>query len=288
VYVTDPVKRKEVLDSIFEKYGVRPEDFTVKLGSGGKVEIVGPPSLGKAIRNKTGVDLLHHTITTTNFSGGSMSNEGQQAVINGIADMLKDGQALRSSVQRALHGSRAIGQSTYRDIETGGADYVFFTPSDMSSGMASHILYGENSTSGVTFVYDSETMFRRIDFYANEGDYFGFRTVPEESLEPTTDYVIDKVKRTSYEVMFKGEVSHDDIGFILVSSRDKKDALVKALEDRGVTEIGGKPVRQVVTFGISKDDEALENPIVQKYIDPAYIKFIRGAQTSKTPPQPQA
>jgi hypothetical protein len=274
MFLTDPNERRAVLDKIFESYGVRPEDFSIKIGSGGKVEIIGPPQLGSAVRNRTGVDLLLHSLSTSNFLRDSRYVSEQDQVASGLADMLKEGQALRSTVQRVLHGSRTTGQSSLRDIETGGADYVFFTPSDMSSSRSTEIYYGASGIDDVTIVYDSESMFRRIDFYANRGDDYGFREVPAESPEPQADFVIDRVTKSSYEVMFKGEVSHDNIGFIIVKSKSVKEALVKALEDRGITEIGGKPVRQVVSYGLYKDKDALQNPLVEKYVDPEYLASV--------------
>lgn len=280
-YVSNPAKRAELLDRIFDKYGVRASDFEVRVGSTGRVEIIGPESLGKAIRNETEIDILLHTLSVENFvarSYDSVSDRLDQ-VMDGFANMLKPGQGLRSTTSRRLRGSSASGQSSTRDVETGGADYVYMSPSGSQSSWSVQ-LYGGTSwdDAGISVIYDPETMFRRIDWYANQDDLYGFRETPSEyNPEENFDFIVERAKPRSHEVMFKGDVGNDAIAFIVVNNKTAKEVLLTKLREKGVETINGQPIEVVVTYGIVKDRVALEgNKFSTTIGDREYLESVAG------------
>jgi DNA polymerase III epsilon subunit-like protein len=253
-YPTNEVARAAQLAEINSKYGVSADQFELRVGTSGRIELVGPPSLGEAIRNKTRVDLIFHSITQGNFIDGTRGGFQPDAVANGIANMFKPGQGLRSTNSRVLRGGTEVGASSQTDTETGGADYVFTTPADGVSGLASNIHKGTGGWGTTFIVYDAPELFRRVDFFGNKDDEFGRRRAPKREEEKAdTDWVIDDIVPGAYELMFKGEIGHDAVAFIVVGNESEKNRLVTALKARGINKIGGQAVEVVVTYGIAND-----------------------------------
>jgi len=139
---------------------------------------------------------------------------------------------LLSTTVRWSEGIPTSGQSSSRDIETGGADYVFTTPKSNTDSENSSLLPG--------LWFDAERTFQRLDFWANKGDQFGKRV----GKSP-----IDQAVPGGYEVMFKGRLSFDDAAVLMVKDEDMRTRVITKLRQKGITQLGGRPLEAVVMTG---------------------------------------
>jgi hypothetical protein len=122
--------------------------------------------------------------------------------------------------------------SSKEDIGTGGAAYVFTRAKD----------YAKSTISGddmALIFYDPLKAYQRVDFYANEHDEYGRRFDNHDVIQNAKAYFSDS------EVMFKNGLSADE-GLGMLLSPDMRQRVLKALEERGVKEIGGMPADKFV------------------------------------------
>jgi hypothetical protein len=84
--------------------------------------------------------------------------------------------------------------------------------------------------------YDPELLFQRLDFWANKKDSYGRRG----------GLPIPDAKPGSYELMFKSRLGIDDMKVIVVKDQDMRTRLITKLRQKGITEIGGKPLEQMI------------------------------------------
>jgi hypothetical protein len=232
-------ERAESLQRIKDKWGITPENVTITTGAGGRIEMRLDPESAKKVAKKTNVKVLLHTLRSANRSEmqGPKSGETEEQARDRIADYFADRMAtpqggLLATTTRWSEGIPTSGQSSSRDIETGGADYVFTTPKSAPNS--------ENTRLLPSIWFDAERTFQRLDFWANQSDQFGKRV----GKSP-----IDQTVPGGYEVMFKGRLSFDDAAVIMVKDQDMRTRLITKLRQKGITQIGGRPLEAVIMTG---------------------------------------
>ncbi|WJZ48510.1 hypothetical protein [Actinomycetia phage DSL-LC01] len=264
--------RKQELEKIQRTYGWSPDQFEVVRSSTGKLEVRIPEDVAKKIAKETRTKSLRHTSTLYNairavypqFSvmqlrDGSDHTPQFQVGAAFVADLLagknNSGGRLMSSRRRFTHGAVTTGQSSEADITEGeGGDYVYFTPTTYEGQTAR----GNDDAMFIEFNFDPEVMYRRIDFYANEIDN---GTGAREAVSR----VLDEARADNYEVMFKGAVTLDGLQSVVVS-KEVRPFLIEQLEKRGVTQINGKDIRDMILYGgrgADQDTRAIEKEIAE-------------------------
>lgn len=159
----------------------------------------------------------------------------------GLAQMLSTG-VLASTERRATMGTATgIGQSEYADKQSGGANSVFLRVSSKAAG-------------GPALVWDDpHVLMRRADYYGYKGDHFGAINPANShySGAMTRDPLkIAKFGSGNNEVMFRDGI--DLLGAeapsrIVCQGAKERAAVLKLLTERGITELRGRPIDQVVT-----------------------------------------
>jgi len=221
-------QRKKTLEAIETTWKVKAADMEIRAGSAGRIELVLPDAIAESIADVTGVTSFKHAV-----SGGHNRNR----LLN---IMLHPAQALMSTTVRRSEGvgSVDIGMSEQEDIESGGADYIFTSPSSEWKG--SHV--------GVIY-FSPSRLFKRTDFYTNSGDNYGKRAGGHDIIATTTPY--------AHETIWKHRVGFEDAYGMVVDSDDRL-WFIEELKLRGITHIGGRPVEDfIMTPGTKLDPELL-------------------------------
>ena len=230
-------ERAASLQRIKDAWGITPENVTITTGAGGRIEMRLDPESAKKIANKTGIKVLRHTLRSSYSMQGAKQGETDEEARDRVAQYFVNRVStpqggLLSTTVRWSEGIPTSGQSSSRDIETGGADYVFTTPKSNTDSDNSNLLPG--------LWFDAERTFQRLDFWANKGDQFGKRV----GKSP-----IDQAVPGGYEVMFKGRLSFDDAAVLMVKDEDMRTRIITKLRQKGITQLGGRPLEAVVMTG---------------------------------------
>jgi hypothetical protein len=228
-------QRQESLTRIKDKWGIGPENVTITTGAGGRIEMRLDEESAKKIAKKTYIKALRHQLRTTGIAqnpGESDSDHRDRVADYFVSRVATPQGGLLSTTTRWSEGVPTSGMSSQTDINTGGADYVFTTP-----------LHGVNSnTHGLVpqIFFDPNRVFQRLDFWANSTDKFGKRF----GKDP-----ISAAKPGGYEVMFKGRLSFDDAEVLMVQDEDMRTRIITKLRQKGITQIGGRPLEAVIMTG---------------------------------------
>jgi hypothetical protein len=227
--------RQASLARVKEKWGVTPEDVQVVPGASGRVELRLSPEGAQKIWEATGKPAaIQHNLSM--YTGETPGESYQDKEINWLVALFSTPQGgLLSTTTRWSEGIGTNGMSSQSDVGTGGADYVFTKPVANASAKE----YGV-SNSAPALYFDPLKLYQRLDFYANQHDAYGKRT-------PNKD-VISAAKVGAYEVMFKHRISWNDLDVIVMRS-DIRDAVITKLTAMGITELGGRPLDQVIVVG---------------------------------------
>ena len=237
-------QREESLQRIKDKWGIGPENVTIKAGAGGRVEMRLDEESAKKIADKTKIKVLRHNLTGGSANKNASYNETEEEKKERIANYFVSRVAsphggLLSTTTRWSEGVPTGGMSSQADIKTGGADYVFTTPV--------HGVVSKNDSIVPMIYFSAERAFQRLDFWANQSDQFGKRT----GKSP-----IDQAVPGGYEVMFKGRLSFDDAEVLMVSDQTLRTLIITKLRQKGINEIGGRPLEAVIMTG--EDYQALK------------------------------
>jgi hypothetical protein len=261
--------RKNQLENIKKKYGFDSSDITVVRSSTGRIEVRVPSKVAKKISADTDTYTLSHSAnfygflenTFSDFTGfySTITAEHLKAMATRTVNMLvgrnNEGGELKSSRRRFLRGLPVEGQSTQEDIETGeGGDYVFFTPKEWDD--EGNLTDKYSDAKHIEFQFDPDKMYERLDFYANSVDNGTGRRERKDS-------VIDDAAGGGYEVMFKGAVSMDSLRSLVVNP-ELRPYVIEQLEARGITEINGKDIRDIVLYagyGPDQDTRDIEKSL---------------------------
>ncbi|GAB1646816.1 hypothetical protein [Krasilnikovia sp. MM14-A1259] len=160
----------------------------------------------------------------------------------GLTQMLSTG-VLASTERRATMGTATgIGMSEAADKKSGGANSVFLRVS------------GKAPSGGPALVWDDpHVLIRRADWYGYNGDHFG--AINPANSNYSGSLTRDPMKVATFgasnnEVMFREGI--DLLGAeapsrIVCSGAGERAQILKLLTDRGITELRGRPIDQVVT-----------------------------------------
>jgi hypothetical protein len=167
----------------------------------------------------------------------SMTNEQRvETMTNWLVGLIANPQGgLLSTTTRWTEGIGGNGQSSWTDVGTGGADYVFTKP----RRNADKKKYGTSSWLP-TIYFDPKKAYERLDFYANEKDKFGKRQKSKD--------IISAAQVGAYEVMFKQRLAWDDLD-VMVVSKEIHVGVIEGLKARGINNIGGRPIEEVIIVG---------------------------------------
>jgi len=141
-----------------------------------------------------------------------------------------------SSSERVMHGITVKGQSTESDMnKPHSGEGTYFTrrtteTSPLNTGSAL-----------VTYIRPSAIL-SQLSIWGNPGDAWGRRT----SSALNTAYGTGSGSNGGYEILTKSSASPDDIAFFVVSP-----GVIAALKSRGVTEIHGRPIDEIL---VSQND----------------------------------
>ena len=228
-------KRAESLAKVKDKWGLTVDDVIVTTGASGRIEYRLSPEGAKKIWEATGKPaVIHHGLRNPSVLSYTMTDEEKdKAMTDWIVGLIDNPQGgLLSTTARWTEGVGVHGQSSARDIETGGADYVFTRPSSNDGKKR----YG-TSDYVPTLYFDPLKLYERLDFYANYTDKFGARQKNKD--------VISAAKVGAYEVMFKHRLAWEDLDVMVVSKR-VHTGVIEGLKARGITTIGGRPIEEVI------------------------------------------
>ena len=242
-------ERNRALATIEKEWGVTPADVEVVLGPQGRIEYLLPESVANSIVDSTGVKYLNHTISTSAYRKAyresvnepgfveyeDLSPEQRADVIAaGLLEMI-EANGLVASVTRFNEGRQYAGMSSGEDISSGGADYVFFSPSTS---------LGDKTDNGSPYriedaelVFTGEKLFRRSDMYANKSDSYGKRADDRD--------IIDHTRPGADEFMVKHGASLDDARS-LATGRLTRLSLIRMAKEKGITKIGGRDIEDFV------------------------------------------
>ncbi len=158
-----------------------------------------------------------------------------------LLDVLRNGGVLASTERRRLMGvGSGKGMSEGADMQTGGARSVF-------------LRVGSRPSHGpALFWEDPARLLRRADWYAYPTDHFG--SLNPQSSHSTSGQTRDPLAVAGFnggsnEVMFRDGI--DLLGEeaptrVLCSSSSERQQILALLAERGITELAGRPVGEVV------------------------------------------
>ena len=243
-------KRQRMLDKITADWGVSPSDIAVSVSSTGHIEYRMPKDVAIEVEKATGVGYMNHNIFTAAYVKAyekqhqnepgyidyeSMTPRQKADVIaEGLMKLIEAG-GLMSTVSRYQEGRQFTGMSSNEDMGTGGADYVFFTPSDEISSTALTGTPFREQDAVITF--KARDLLERIDIYANRDDKYGERRSSQD--------IISSIGVYTHEFMTKHGASLDDAQYLSVS-RLVRESLLKKLSQQNISKIGGRDVKEVI------------------------------------------
>lgn len=228
-------ERAESLARIEAKYGITPDNVVLTTGASGRIETRLDEAGAQKIVDATGkpAAILHNVTVPYKFSDTKEEKEEKEAQY--IADLLATPQGgLLSTSTRWTEGIGGTGMSSHQDVNTGGADYVFTKPVQNADAK----VYG---TGSVVMYFDPVKVYQRIDFYANYSDKYGKRIANQN--------ILGAAKTGAYEVMFKHRLSYDDLDSVVVRDQAMRTRIISLLRQRGIDEIGGRPLEAVIVIG---------------------------------------
>jgi hypothetical protein len=239
--------RAQVLEDIYEEWGIGPEDVEISIDSSGYITYKVPEEIASRIAKKTNTTTLHHMMSMASIRSylrvavnnyATMPREVKdELAMNVVADVLfgTNGESgLKSTLNRYSEGKYVQGLSSNTDFDTGGADYVFLSPEKEGSS----VNYANAGNEYVRMHFNPEKAYQRLDFYANRFDSFGRRG---DNVD-----VIENAYAGAYEVMFKHGMSMDN-SFGVLLNHENRSALLKIAKERNITEVAGIPIERFLT-----------------------------------------
>jgi hypothetical protein len=230
-------ERAASLEKIKEKYGITPDDVVISAGAAGRIETRLSPEGAQKLVDATGnPEAILHNLTIP-WSAGGQDDESRATWIANLLGTPQGG--LLSTTTRWTEGVGGNGMSSSADVKTGGADYVFTKPLKDATGLR----YG--SSGSFMLYFDPAKLYERLDFYANYSDSYGKRVSNQD--------VIKAAQVGAYELMWKGRVSFDDMIALVVPNQAIRTSVIQKLRQKGINEIGGKPLEAAITIGTEKE-----------------------------------
>lgn len=203
--------RQKTLDSIEAKYGFTADDVEIVVDpqAKGRVNYYIPEAAVEKLIEETGVSpyLVHH------WKHGTSVN-----TVDWYYGMIMSG-GVYSTTNRWMHGINIHGQSSAEDIKANGGNYVFTKTSTQGSSTASNL----------AIYLDTKKILRRLDFYKNNTDGWG-------QLSSGNEDIVEMLKNSSGELMFKKNLSWADVNTISMPS-DLRKQLIEKLTSEGEIDL---------------------------------------------------
>lgn len=156
---------------------------------------------------------------------------------------------LMSATERYARGRIIDDASTEAELHTGGADYVQVR---MVTKDAKNIGFDEVYDAGhCQLVYGPEVL-GRTDWFAYDLDDDGTTTGEKFTSRKYGKELVESLKigqsgfAIANEVRFQTGLSNRDLVAIFTDTQERKQTLIQALEEAGITEIGGKPLSEAI------------------------------------------
>lgn len=216
-------------------FGLNPADLYLSPGLNGQIEVRLPEAVANEIMAKTGVRSFVHTITSRN---------SKAETVQMLADMMQGG--MKSTTTRWTEGLGGRGQSSARDVGTGGADYVF-TRQVSPDGLERMT----RSSYEPAFVFRGDQLLQRTDWFAYTSDNYGAQNIADPSYKSAIG-ARDNLRNLgsngygSQETMFRGRIDMSHLDRLIIRDDAMRQNVKAELERRGITTIGGRPLYQVI------------------------------------------
>lgn len=172
---------------------------------------------------------------------------GTHATPTNAADVIESG--LQGTVERWSNGIYRQGASSFDDMKSGGADSAFarlVTKGNEGSRYASH--YKGDGPYNIVY---SKRVLERTDWYGHHGDSYG-EARPHSSIwrrRPSAQgFVTGQRDRYTYdnEIMFRRFIPTEYMERVDARSEAERQMLLDELRRRGITEVNGKPIEELV------------------------------------------
>jgi hypothetical protein len=255
--VKDQTTRAELLSEIEKEWGVTAQDIVPTVGSHGRVNFLLPDkTVDKMIEVSTttafGHDIsLHHLLadivaqeyakpTGTGNAGKKKTFDGEftgvtmpeaarvEAAATAVANLVKRG--ILSTVTRFNEGLQYKGMSSSDDMYTGGADYIFLSPTRATA--SEYAASRQNTTvTQASLHIDAKNVFNRSDIYANGYDAYGKRIIGTD--------VIESAKPGGYETMVRHGLDIVQPGNTFFVEGTVRERALEMLAADGITEVNG-------------------------------------------------
>ena len=231
------------LKGLEKKYGFSLSEITTEIDSTGRLRFVMPDKVTKAIIKETNKTHLLH-----DFNNSVIRYRGTDEQSDYIVAFIQSGR-LQSTTERYNGGVVSYGMSERKDIRTGGADYVFFSPkkeSEMTKGG------GRN-----TVVFKSDKLLKRTDWFAYSDDSYGVKnpnvggfymgtSSPTGQID-AVDYIAElTTARGAGEVMFLQNVDLNDVEAIYLGGLIREKTLAKLRESGMIMWFDGRELEDVL------------------------------------------
>ena len=287
--IADPAKRAATLAQIEKEHGITVDDLVFSATEQGNVKFRMSEEKAKALAKKLSTDYYVHStdLDATRLPYSAEFNSFITEIMDDISQQQDDlsrqpydikqavtqavllssfltgpRKGLTSTTRRWTNGTGGWGSSSNQDVYTGGADYVFTTPR-RSEWLAAR----EANYYGANFVIDPTKALTRLDFYANRQDEYGKRITSSNIVESAKILNEGRGSDNPYEVMFKDEISVEEMEFVQVSE-SMRQMTIRVLEYQGVREINGVPLEQfVVTKVPAKRRYSEVNTVLTQQLD---------------------
>ena len=272
--VKDQATRAELLSEIKKEWGVTAQDLVPTVGRHGRVNLLLPKETAEAISSQTGTIGFGHDVSiqhilsdleqsdyrhdlnmrpakkkTFESDWGSMlvpQAVRVEATATAVANLVKRG--ILSTVTRSNEGLQYKGLSSNADMSTGGADYIFLSPVDLTRDEYSKT----RPTGGVgtaSLYISAENVFNRSDVYANAYDAYGKRVIGSDT--------VTSAKPGGYETMLRHGLDVVQPGNNFIVEGTVRERALEILAEDGITEINGISLKDFLISSVrSTTDEA--------------------------------
>ncbi len=197
--------------------------------------------------------------------------------LEGTLGILASG-GIMSSQERLARGIIVAGASTWQDFKTGGAANVF---TRMVTDDAAGVKLKSAPFAGDYQVAFKPEVLGRTDWFAYNSDRYG--NMKDDNLFGARKYgaaLLESLRAngrfaTSNEVMFRTGLSTDDLQAVYTQSEDKRQKLLDALKERGIVDIGGRPIEDVVVVREYMVELSAERAtrLIQGHLDDSGLAF---------------
>jgi hypothetical protein len=266
--VKNQTTREDLLADIEKKWGVNAQQVVPVIGRHGRIELLLPDMTARKMIEKTATIGFTHDVSVGKVTSqlekdkykadylsskdpNKVSFESEygsaqvpykdrvEVVAAAVVDIIRRG--LLSTVTRFNEGLQYKGMSETDDLNTGGADYVFLSPT--ANTLEEYALTRPISSVASASLYISgENVMNRSDIYANGDDAFGKRVVGNDVLKSMEPGKYETMVRHGLDVVQPGN-------YFLVEGNVRERAL-EMLAAEGITQVNGIPLEKFLTVNV--------------------------------------